>query len=87
MAALGQYQDPAEDVRVALAGMTSSGLKMKQLFLECVLTKFRRSLEHLRLGIEKVQTNLNELFKDDKEAQRMAIDAIFKQYNLDLLSA
>lgn len=91
MGVLAQKGDITELLRELLADKTkikSEGLKLKQIFLEIIFTKFGvHSLEHVSRGVEKVRTALDELFKGNAEAQRMALDTIFKSFGMDQLAS
>ena len=64
--------------------ISSSGLQLKQIFLEIILTKYGgRSLEHISEGIRRVKPILDLHYQDQEESQRMALDTIFKAYNMD----
>lgn len=90
MGVLAQKGDITELLRELLADKTkikSEGLKLKQIFLEIIFTKFGvHSLEHVSRGVEKVRAALDELFKGNTEAQRMALDTIFKSFGMDQLA-
>jgi hypothetical protein len=59
-------------------------LKIKQIFLEVILTKYGgRSLEHISEGIRKVKPVLDLLYQGQEDAQRMALETIFKAYSMD----
>ena len=64
--------------------ISSTGLQLKQIFLEIILTKYGgRSLEHISEGIRRVKPILDLHYQDQEESQRMALDTIFKAYNMD----
>lgn len=91
MQELAKKGDITEDLRTLLADKTkikSEGLLLKQVLLETVFTKFGvQSLEHVSRGVQKVGKVLQEQFKGQADAQRMALDTIFKAFNMDLLTA
>jgi hypothetical protein len=61
---------------------------LKQIFLEVILTKFpTHSLEHVTRGMEKVKVILDDHYIGHEDAQRMALETIFKAFNMDQLSA
>lgn len=80
----GDIVDPLLKLLSDKQRINSSGLKMKQIFLEVILTKYGgRSLEHISEGIRKVKPILDEHYLGEEEAQKMALDTIFKAYNMD----
>ena len=91
MAELSKKGDVTEDLKALLADKTkikSDGLLLKQILLEVVFTKFGvQSLEHVTRGVTKVKSVLQDQFSGQPEAQRIALDTIFKAFNMDLLTA
>lgn len=91
MSILSLKGDQTELLKEVLADKTkikSEGLKLKKIFLEILFTKFGvHSLEHVSRGVQKVRITLDEMFKDQKDAQRMALDSIFNQFGMDQISA
>jgi len=87
MAALSKKGDIIPELKELLADktkITTDGLMLKQVFLEIIFTKFgSHSLEHVTRGIEKVSSILDEHYKGNEEAQKMALETIFKAFNMD----
>ena len=56
----GDLVEPLNELLADKTKINSSGLKLKQIFLEVILTKFGgRSLEHISEGIRKVKPILD----------------------------
>ena len=91
MHALSQKGDVVPNLKELLADkaqITTDGIKLKQVFLEIILTKFGTvSLEHVSRGIEKVKPIFDDHYKGQADAQKMAIETLFKAFNMDQLSA
>lgn len=92
MKAIAQKGDGViEGLKTLLADkeqIKSEGILLKQVFLEVIFTKFgTHSLEHVTRGFEKVKVILEEQYHGHEDAQRMALDTIFKSFNMDQLSA
>ena len=84
----GDLVEPLNDLLADKSKITSTGLKLKQIFLEVILTKYGgRSLEHISEGIRKVKPILDSQFFKQSDAQNMALETIFKAYSMDQLSA
>ena len=84
----GDLVEPLNELLADKTKINSSGLKLKQIFLEVILTKFGgRSLEHISEGIRKVKPILDSQFFKQDDAQHMALETIFKAYSMDQLSA
>jgi hypothetical protein len=65
----GDIVDPLLKLLSDKQRINSSGLKMKQIFLEVILTKYGgRSLEHISEGIRKVKPILDEHYLGEEEA-------------------
>lgn len=80
----GDLVEPLKELLADKQRITSSGLKIKQIFLEVILTKYGgRSLEHISEGMRKVKPILDSHYLNDEESQKMALDTIFKAYNMD----
>ena len=61
---------------------------LNQLFVEVLLTRFgTNQVERISKGIEKVKPVLDWMFASNEAAQRVAIETIFKSFNMDSLSA
>lgn len=91
MDAISQKGDLVEPLQELLADkqrIISSGLKLKQIFLEVILTKYGgRSLEHISEGMRKVKPILDADYLNQEDSQKMALETIFKAYGMDQLSA
>lgn len=90
MGVLAQKGDTTELLRATLCDkdkIKSEGLKLKQIFLEVLFIKYGvHSLEHVTRGVEKVRAAVDGFFKDDVEAQRMALETIFKAFGMDQIN-
>lgn len=91
MKTLAQKGDIVPELKTLLNNkdtIRADGLLLKQIFLEVIFTKFpTHSLEHVTRGMERVKPILEEHYIGHEDAQRMALDTIFKAFNLDQLSA
>ena len=87
MGVLAQKGDTTELLRATLCDkekIKSEGLKLKQIFLEILFIKYGvHSLEHVTRGVEKVRAAVDDFFKGNVEAQRMALETIFKAFGMD----
>lgn len=91
MQVLGSKGDVTQSLSELLNDMSrisSEGNLLSQILIEIVMTKYgTHTLEHLQRGFDKIQKVLSGHFGDNQQAQRVALETIFKSFNMDSLAS